>query len=382
MVAISFCLPLIADCTAITHYSQWMASSIISRQQGILSGRGGSSELLQAGIVQKAFARLVEQYPDESSSKVFGDYVVKSVGSVTSFLSNATKDVGYPLDRFSNGNGLIELSKATGNESYATASKALRTSLDLQKRNEAGGLWYYVYPNWSYLDGMFSYAPFYSLYASTFEPANKTVVAKEILYQMTLLWEHCRNESSGLLVHGYDYSKTAVWANSVTGASPHVWGRSLGWYAIAVVDTLEFLPIDKTSAEWTDLCCKTVSLLTSITEAVDPASGAWWQILDEPGAPGNYIESSGSAMFVYALLRARQLGYLDAKQCGGNPALPQIARLLALRAYDYIVQTFVVNNNNGTLSYNGTVSVCSLNSTASYDVSFIGLNCFNFADAY
>jgi rhamnogalacturonyl hydrolase YesR len=345
-----------------------MASSIISRQQGVMTGSGGSSELLQAGIVQKAFTRLIEQYPNGPSSEIFGDYVVKSVESVKTSLSNAMKDADYPLDRFSNGNGLIQLSNVNGNASYVTALTALRTSLDLQKRNAAGGLWYYVYPSWSYLDGMYSYAPFYALYASDFESQNMSSAAAEIIYQLNLLWHHCLNESSGLLVHGYDYSKTAIWANQVTGASPHVWGRSLGWYAMALVDTLELLPLKKGSDELTALQCKAVLLLSSITREADPATGAWWQVLDEPGAPGNYIESSGSAMFVYALLRAYQLGYLDSKRCGGDSTLPQIAMRLALRAYDYIAEAFVVNNNNGTLSYNGTVSVCSLNSTASYEV--------------
>jgi rhamnogalacturonyl hydrolase YesR len=287
---------------------------------------------------------------------------------VTSSLSNATKDAGYPLDRFSNGNGLMGLSEANANASTTASLGALRTSLDLQKRNGAGGLWYYVYPNWSYLDGMYSYAPFYSIYTSKFEPQNGSTAAAEILYQLNLLWDRCRNDSSGLLVHGYDYSKTAVWADPVTGSSSHVWGRSLGWYAMALVDTLELLPVRMDFNGWKDLHCKSVALLEAIAEAVDPASGAWWQMLDKPGAPGNYIESSGSAMFVYALLRARRLGYLNQGHCGGNPALPKIATMLALRAYDYIIEAFVVNNNNGTLSYNGTVSVCSLNSTASYEV--------------
>ncbi|KIW01165.1 uncharacterized protein PV09_07450 [Verruconis gallopava] len=367
MVAISLCVPALATCASVTRYSQWMASSIVSRQQGIVTGSGGSSELLQAGIVQKALTRLVLEVPDDPLSGSFGDYVVRSVESTSGMLSNATADASYPLDRFSDGNGLIQVTKAAQNVAATTALNALRASLDLQKRNPAGGLWYYTYPNWSYLDGMYSYAPFYSLYTTTFDPATGPAAAEEILYQLQVLWDHCRNASSGLLVHGYDYSRTAVWADPATGSSPHVWGRSLGWYAMALVDTLELLPVAKGSKEWANLQCKTVSLLASIADAADPASGAWWQILDMPGAPGNYIESSGSAMFVYALLRARRLGYLNSSLCVADPGLSDMASKVALRAYDYIVDTFVVSETGGTLGYNGTVSVCSLNSTASYE---------------
>jgi rhamnogalacturonyl hydrolase YesR len=140
---------------------------------------------------------------------------------------------------------------------------------------------------------------------------------------------------------------------------------------MALVDTLELLPTAKKSNAWQNLQCKAIHLLRAVVQAADPASGAWWQVMDRPGQEDNYIESSGSAMFVYALLRAHRNGYLDAKQCGGGRGLPKLAVKTALRAYDYIVDTFVVDNGNGTLGYNGTVSVCSLNSTASYEVSLI-----------
>ena len=371
MVAISLCLPIFASCNAITNYSQWMASSIMSRHQGIMTGTGGSSELLQAGIVQKALMRLVEQYPAEPSSKAFKDYVLASAKSVSPFLNNATKDTSYPLDRFSNGNALIELSKTGENANITTALFALRKSLDLQTRNANGGLWYYVYPYWSYLDGMFSYAPFYALYASKVEPQSLDAAVADISLQLDILWERCLVNSSGLLVHGYDYSKTAVWADPETGASPHVWGRSLGWYAMALVDTIEILSSTGHDDALDDLRCKATSLLRAIAKAADPASGAWWQVMDQPGAEGNYIESSGSAMFVYALLRAERLGIQHWKKCNDASAgSHHPAAKVALRAYNYIVDNFVANNNNGTLGYNGTVSVCSLNSTASYDVSW------------
>jgi rhamnogalacturonyl hydrolase YesR len=335
-------------------YSSWMASSIMSRGQGIMTGQSGSSELLQAGITQKAFRRLIEQYPYDDSSPQIQAYITKSVDSTLGFLSNATKDALYPLDRIPNGNTLVALYEQSGNASYKHVVQSLRKSIDLQKRNEAGGLWYYVYPNWSYLDGMYSLAPFYTLYTKLYDPTSSSAIG-DVLYQLDSLWEQCYDNSTGLLFHGYDYSKTAVWANPITGASPHVWGRSLGWYMMSLVDTLEVLPLSHQSPEWENLLSKFQQLSKAVVSAIHPASGAWWQVLDQPGRPGNYIESSGSAMLVYSLLKGVRLGYISGYE------------KVASQAYQYIVDTFVIRNGS-TIGYNGTVAVCSLNSTASYEV--------------
>jgi rhamnogalacturonyl hydrolase YesR len=340
-----------------------MAKSIVSRSQGTITGLGGSSEPLQAGLTQKAFRKYVNQYPDDASAQMIEDYIKSSVDSALPFLNNASKDTSYPLDRLSNGNNMIYLSQKEGNNTILNGASALRKSIDIQNRTAIEGLWYFVYPEWSYLDGMYSLAPFYALYTNTLDRGNSSAYA-DMFYQLNLLWRHCRHNDTGLLVHGYDYSKTAAWANPTTGASPYVWGRSLGWYMMALVDTLEILEPVKTSSkeltyQWKLWKSRFEDLSAAVVKSIDQASGAWWQILDQPGREGNYIESSGSAMFVYSLLRGSRLRYL--------PDYSNIAN----RAYEYIVDNFVIDNHNGTLSYNKTVAVCSLNSTASYEVSYL-----------
>lgn len=346
------------------HNSTQMVLSIISRNQGIMAGTGGSSELLQAGVTQKAFTALVSQYPNHNSSPEIRQYIQQSALSVAPFVLNATYDaLSYPMDRLSNGNALLHLSRSAhvNNTQFAAAATALRRSIDLNRRNSEGGFWYYVYPNWSYLDGMYSLAPFYTLDSISGINAHdtNTTALDDMLYQLDLLWQHTRNSTTGLLVHGYDDSRTAVWANPITGASPHVWGRSLGWFSMALVDTIELLDFPCYSKYLQRLLDMFQMLAEALIDAVDPASGAWWQVLDEPGREGNYIESSGSAMFAYSLLKGARLGYL------GNITVK--ASAVGLRAHEYLTDTFVVGNANGTLGYNGTVAVCSLNSTASYE---------------
>lgn len=335
-----------------------------------MTGTGGVSEALQAGFTQKAFTALIAQYPNNDIHAQ--DYIESSVDSVVPYLSNATKDaLVYPLDRLSNGNAMISL--LTGSQGsphnetplYEAAVDGLRQSIDLNRRNEEGGLWYFTYPYWSYLDGMYSLAPFYSLYTVSHSDNNGTLMNQtaldDMVLQMDLLWQHCLDASSGLLVHGYDASLTAVWANSITGASPHVWGRSLGWYFMALVDTLEILPRASSTSETIEVLIeKFRSLAAAVIQAVDPVTGGWWQVMDMPGREGNYIESSGSAMFTYALFKGHRLGYL-------KDNVTAIAPVIARRAYEYLTDAFIVQDMNGTLGYNGTVTVCSLNSTASYE---------------
>lgn len=389
-----------------------MASSLMSRRDGIMTGAGGSSEPLQAGFTQKAFAALLAQYPhDDDDVHVHARaYIQASVDSVVPYLSNATEDaLAYPLDRLSNGNALISLlaggrAPPNGTAPYEEALGALRRSIDLNRRDPGeGGMWYYTYPEWSYLDGMYSLAPFYSLYtvsapaaphggssnsngsSNGTQPAgaalNQTALA-DMAFQVDLMWQHCLNASSGLLVHGYDASLTASWADPVTGASPHVWGRSLGWYLMALVDTLEILrvgsyasaggeaapPPAEVVAVEDGLLEKFRSLAAAVVRAADPATGGWWQVMDMPGREGNYIESSGSAMFAYALFKGHRLGYLEGHD-NVTAAAAAAAPAVAARAYGYLTDAFVVRNANGTLGYNGTVAVCSLNSAASYEVS-------------
>lgn len=269
----------------------------MGRGQGIMNGKGGSSEPLQAGFTQKALTAILEKYPTDPLADKIRGYVYQSAASVAPFMLNATHDaLAYPLDRLSNGNALLYLSETTKTDKTATfvsAAAALRQSIDLNRRNAEGGLWYFTYPNWSYLDGMYSLTPFYALYTaggSTEPEARKAI--EEIRFQIDLLYEHTYDASSGLLVHGYDDSKTAVWANRVTGASPYVWGRSLGWLIMALVDTVELLP-KSACKEKDNLLQKYNDLARAVIRAVDPATGAWWQVMNEPGRAKNYIESSG-----------------------------------------------------------------------------------------
>ncbi|KAL6234004.1 hypothetical protein BDW75DRAFT_241478 [Aspergillus navahoensis] len=339
-----------------------MADSVILRGQAIHNQNSGSSGLLQVGTFQNALLDLVESPFGRFMEEDWEEHLERGVDSILGVVGDATKDTQFPLDRLSVGRGLLyrtDTDKPGTRRTKIHSMDALRLSIDLQPRNAFGGLWYYVYPNWSYLDGMFSLLSFSPLYTSTFDISNSTAVNDDLFDQLNLLWTHCHDNSTGLLVHGYDASKTAPWANPVTGASPVVWIRALGWFMMGLVDFLALDLMDERVSTWH---ARFVDLANALVGAVDPASGAWWQVLSAPGREGNYIESSGSAMFVYSLYKGVRLGLLPGPDKGEATYTDAAAR-----AYGELVDRFVVGNQDGTLSYNGTVGVCSLNSTATYE---------------
>ncbi|KAH8432476.1 uncharacterized protein LDX57_010111 [Aspergillus melleus] len=353
-------------------YSAWMADSVIARGQAIAPpGKPESSIALQIGFFQTAILRLLDHHDSSVPScqtTRWEEYLTNSTASIAPLLRNASQDTQlFPLDRLSTARGLLHDYEKTNNTIDKEALHSLRRSIDLQPINEYGGLWYFTYPNWSYLDGMYSLIPFNWLYATRYDPASTSSIVDQSIRQLDLLWQHCYDNSTGLLVHGYDGSKTAVWASSLTGASPIVWDRSLAWYFMMLVDMLELLTLKRSPGVAEQryiryLRGRLSALADAVIAVADTNSGCWWQVMTAARQEGNYIESSGSAMFTYALLKGARLGFLDSERITGSKIVE-----LASKCYGYLANEFVVEEGNGTLGYNGTVSVCSLNSSATYE---------------
>ena len=138
--------------------------------------------------------------------------------------------------------------------------------------------------------------PFYAEYAATF---HEDAAFDDIARQFTLMELHSRDTKTGLLYHGWDESKKQRWANPTTGRSPNFWGRAMGWYAMALVDTLDHFPGDH--PQRAALLGILKRLATAVERYQDPKSGLWYQVLDKGNAKGNYLEASAACMFVYAL---------------------------------------------------------------------------------
>jgi rhamnogalacturonyl hydrolase YesR len=265
----------------------------------------------------------------------------------------------YSLDDYRIGNNFLWWYQRTGDDKYKVAADIVRHQLDRHPRNPSGGFWHRqpTYPNQMWLDGIFMADSFYARYTKEFQPANKTAW-DDVARQYDLIEEHTRNHTSKLLVHGYDEGKTAIWADPVTGASPLVWNRAVGWYFMSLTESLDVWP--KSHPGRKRLVEYFVTLAEGLRDAYE-RDGGWWLVMSEgyPGKPGNYIESSSQAMFVYGLLHGLRTGLLSEKKFGK----------VAEKGYKELVDKFLTKNADGTLNFIETVEVGSLNSNATFEVS-------------
>jgi unsaturated rhamnogalacturonyl hydrolase len=278
------------------------------------------------------------------------DHFVADDGTVRTYSQDE-----YNIDNVLPGRNLLFLYKATREEKYKKAAALLREQLNTHPRTSEGGFWHKkIYPSQMWLDGLYMGEPFYAEYAVTFnEPAAFDDIAKQFI----LMERHSRDDKTGLLYHGWDESKQQRWANPQTGRSPNFWGRAMGWYAMALVDTLDYFPEKhKQRAEL-------VAILNRLAQAVakyqEPRSGLWYQVLDKGTAKGNYLESSAACMFVYALAKGVRDGHLP-------DSYMQVAR----NGYSGILREFVKTDAHGQLNLEGTVNVGGLGGNPYRDGSY------------
>jgi unsaturated rhamnogalacturonyl hydrolase len=258
------------------------------------------------------------------------------------------KAYAHTLDDIEMGRAVLFLYRVTSQEKYARAAKFLHDQLGQQPRNASGGYWHkQIYPNQMWLDGAYMAEPFRAQYAATFQSsADFDDIAKQLL----LMDAHMRDPDSGLLRHGWDESKQMSWADKATGLSPEVWARAMGWYAMALVDTLDWFPKDH--PQRAALIAALNRTMAAVVKVQDAKTGLWWQVMTHDSEPGNYFEASASCMFAYALARGVRMGYL-----------PQADEENAKRAWEGIQKQFIATNPDGTLVLQGTVKVGGLGGT-------------------
>jgi unsaturated rhamnogalacturonyl hydrolase len=204
------------------------------------------------------------------------------------------------------------LFQETGLSQYRTAADSVRTLHDSIPRNSEGGFWHkQIYPNQMWLDTIYMGEPFLARYGATFGTCG-SFCGTTVTEQTLLIAEHVRDATTGLLYHAWDGSaagQKAAWADPTTGRSPIIWGRGLGWYAMALVDTLGDLPADQAGRN--DLLSLLVSLAAALRSTQDATTGLWHQVVDRGTSTDNWHETSASGMFVYALKVAADRGYID-----------------------------------------------------------------------
>jgi rhamnogalacturonyl hydrolase YesR len=220
---------------------------------------------------------------------------------------------GDSLDDIMAGAVVVAMYAHTGEEKYRRAADRIRRAFDDYPRNSDGGFWHgRALPHEMWIDGVFMGLMFLTRYAAVI--GDSAHCFNEATQQILTLASHCGKGDSGLFLHGYDEAKQVAWADPVTGLSPEVWSEGLGWYALILVETLALLP--PSHAHRADVMNILVKLVAGLRKVQDSRTGLWYQVVDKGERADNWHDTSGSAMFVYAIQRAIDLGYVSRRTYG------------------------------------------------------------------
>ncbi|MDR6160121.1 unsaturated rhamnogalacturonyl hydrolase [Chryseobacterium sp. SLBN-27] len=298
-------------------------------------------------IVLEGAERIFEQTGNKEYYQyisTFGETMIKEDGSIVSY------DISkYNIDMLNCGNVLLYLYQKEKKDKYLKALQTLRSQIDGQPRTSEGGFWHKkIYPNQMWLDGLYMGEPFYAHYTRVFtKGADAEKAYDDIVNQFDLIQKHLLDQKTGLLYHAWDESKEQRWADKKTGLSPNFWSRAMGWYGMAMVDVLDYLPQNHPGR------ARMLAYLKSYSDAVikvqDRETGLWYQVLDKGGEKGNYLEATGSSMFVYTMKKAVNKKYL-----------PKSYEAYAKKGYNGIIKHLITVDENGMVNLNRCCAVAGL----------------------
>ena len=270
----------------------------------------------------------------------FIDYRVKEDGTIAGYSVEK-----YNIDDVNAGKTLFELYDLTGKEKYRKAIDLVYSQVKTQPRTKEGNFWHKkIYPNQIWLDGLYMGQPFYMEYETRF---NNKENYKDIFNQFFNVYELLRDKETGLYYHAYDSSREMFWCDKETGLSKNFWIRAIGWYSMALLDTLDKCDPVGYEEEYEKLKKIFLELMESMLKFQDE-SGMWYQVVNMGGRDRNYLETSGSAIMAYALLKGVRLNFL-----------PENYREFGEKAMDGICEKYL-NTEEGKMSLGGICLVAGL----------------------
>ena len=297
----------------------------------------------EQGVMLEAFYRVHRLTGDTAYSsylkRILEQYIA-SDGSIRTY-----KLTEFNIDNVTPGVAVLRAFEMFKDRRYRIAADTLRKQLALHPRTAEGGFWHKkIYPQQMWLDGLYMGEPFYALYSKT---TGDTAAFNDIARQFLLMRDHAKDPRTGLFYHGWDASKSMAWADKNTGCSPNFWGRSIGWYLMAIVDVLDHLPVRHPQRQ--ELIATYRDLMQSVLAQRDSTNGCWFQVVDKKEAKGNYPEASATAMFSYALTKGVNRGYFPASM-----------KPLARSVFSSLMKQFVTVEQDGTIALHDVVKVSGL----------------------
>ncbi|CAH0018557.1 unnamed protein product [Clonostachys rhizophaga] len=329
-------------------YTRWMTNSILHH--------GVEPDFhYDEATLYNAFQDVIAFTKNDTLKQVYHDLVdgvVLENGTIANYDYRK-----HSLDNYRFGNNILYWYEQTGDAKYKVAADAVRGMLDTHPRNLAGGFWHRdpSYPNQMWLDGIYMADTFYAKWTSLFQPGNQTAW-DDIMLQFDTIDARTRKKDNNLLVHGYDESKKAVWADTEDGRAPLVWGRAIGWYFMSLLEVIQLIPEEHPGRQ------RLIGYFEKTAEGLKGAQdelGGWWNVMDKryEDVKGNYLEASASVMFTFGWLRGLNLGLLP--EAGYKD--------VAEKAYRAMIDLFVTTNEDGTINWEKTVEVGSLGSNATFE---------------
>lgn len=268
----------------------------------------------------------------------FIDYYVSEDGSILGYSMEK-----FNLDDINEGRALFDLYKMTGKEKYKKAIFLLRSQLEKQPRTNTGNFWHkQIYPNQIWLDGLYMAQVFYVRFQKEFGGKDYSDTVSQFKNVQKLM----RNKEKGLYYHGTDCSRAAFWADKQTGCSKNFWLRAMGWFCVALVDIIDYIDDEDAKKELIAIFAEVVE---GISKYVDPETGMYYQVIDQGNREGNYLETSGSSMIAYAMMKGARLEVIDRKYAE-----------MGKKTFDGICKKYLTVSDHGDLNLDGICLVAGL----------------------
>ena len=340
------------------HYSEWLTYSEMKRvpKSFLLDFSESPKWSYVMGIELEGMLDTYLAYGGEDIRKYCQEYtdtMINEKGDIRGY-----NILDYNLDNIRTGHFVTRMYNLYSEAKNKLAINTMMKQLQNQPRTITDKVFWhkaiYAYQVW--LDGIFMGLPFRCLTASTqLKPKDAIKIYDDAVNQLKITYERTLDPQTGLNRHAYDETRDAFWSDKETGLSQHCWGRAQGWYSMALIEVLDALPEDYSRrGEVLDLLQKD---LDAVIKWQDQASGAWYQVMDEPGREGNYLESTCTSMFAYVLMKAYNKGYLGEKY-----------RNAGIKAYQGILKNFIRVNADKTISLTQCCEVAGLGPAATPQV--------------
>ena len=315
-----------------------------------LDGREGQRKWnYTTGLELKSFLDAAKRYelPEVVDYvRAWADTMATEKGEIYSY-----KKSNYNVDHICPARIYFDLHDMYGDQDkrYRRVTRKVREQLDSHPRTQSGEFWHkQVYPNQVWLDGFYMALPFYAEYTKRYAPKEqRDSLFADIAHQFTAGAKNTYDPATGLFRHAWDESRSMFWCDPETGLSEHAWGRATGWYAIALVEVLDYMPKDHPGHK--ELVDQLNYLLEVLPKWADPQTGMWYQVLDCPEREGNYQEATCSIMFTYAFLKGLRRGYIDRSH-----------EEYILGLYPKFIDRFIRENSDGTISMTDCCAVGGL----------------------